>query len=75
MKFLLDRFKRLLKWSPIFILVAQIIALVDRKVGLPTLHKFGDYVRGTLARIPIYGHFIIIVMILLFFIVFDEKED
>lgn len=75
MKFLLDRFKFLLKWSPIFILIAQIIAFVDRKVGLPTLHKFGDYVRDSLARIPIYGRFIIIVMILLFIIVFDEKEE
>lgn len=75
MKYLRDSFKHLLKWSPILILIAYIIEFVDRKVGLPTLHKFGDYLRGTLARIPIYGHFIIIVMILLFFIVFDEKED
>lgn len=75
MKFLLDRFKYLLKWSPIFILIAQIIAFVDRKVGLTTLHKFGDYVRDSLGRIPIYGHLIIIAMILLFIIVFDEKQD
>ena len=75
MKYLRDRFKHLLKWSGVFILIAQIIAFVDRKVGLPTLHKFGDYVRDSLARIPIYGHFIIIAMILLFIIVFDEKQD
>ena len=75
MKFLLDRFKHLLKWSPILILIAQIIAFVDRKVGLPTLRKFGDYVRDGLSGIPIYGHLIIIAMILLFIIVFDEKQD
>ena len=75
MKFLLDRFKFLLKWSPILILIAQIIAFVDRKVGLPTLHKFGDYVRDSLGRIPIYAKIIIIMLILLFIIVFDEKQD
>ena len=75
MKFLLDRFKLLLKWSPILILIAQIIAFVDRKVGLPTLHKFGDYVRDSLGRIPIYAKIIIIMLILLFIIVFDEKQD
>lgn len=75
MKFLLDRFKYLLKWSPIFILIAQIIAFVDRKVGLPTLHKFGDYVRDGLSGIPIYAKIIIIMLILLFIIVFDEKQD
>lgn len=75
MKYLRDSFKQLLKWSPILILIAYIIEFVDRKVGLPTLNKFGDYVKDSLARIPIYGRFIIIVMILLFIIVFDEKED
>lgn len=75
MKYLRDSFKQLLKWFPILILIAYIIEFVDRKVGLPTLNKFGDYVKDSLARIPIYGHFIIIVMILLFIIVFDEKED
>lgn len=75
MKFLLDRFKFLLKWSPILILIAQIIAFVDRKVGLPTLHKFRDYVRDGLSGIPIYAKIIIIAMILLFIIVFDEKQD
>lgn len=75
MKFLLDRFKRLLKWSPIFILIAQIIAFVDRKVGLPTLHKFRDYVRDGLGGIPIYAQLIVIMLILLFIIVFDEKQD
>ena len=75
MKFLLDRFKLLLKWSPILILIAQIIAFVDRKVGLPTLHKFGDYVRDSLGRIPIYAKIIIIMLILLFIIVFDEKQE
>ena len=75
MKFLLDRFKHLLKWSPIFILIAQIIAFVDRKVGLPTLHKFGDYVMDGLGGIPIYAQLIIIMLILLFIIVFDEKQD
>ena len=75
MKFLLDRFKFLLKWSPILILIAQIIAFVDRKVGLHTLHKFGDYVRDSLGRIPIYAKIIIIMLILLFIIVFDEKQD
>lgn len=75
MKYLRDSFKQLLKWSPILILIAYIIEFVDRKVGLPTLNKFGDYVKDSLARIPIYGHFIIIVMILLFIIVFDEKQD
>ena len=73
MKYLRDSFKQLLKWFPILILIAYIIEFVDRKVGLPTLNKFGDYVKDSLARIPIYGHFIIIVMILLFIIVFDEK--
>lgn len=72
MKFLLDRFKRLLKWSPILILIAQIIALVDRKVGLPTLHKFGDYVRDVVSGIPIYAQIIIIMLILLFIIVLDK---
>lgn len=75
MKFLLDRFKFLLKWSPILILIAQIIAFIDRKVGLPTLHKFGDYVRDVLGGIPIYAKIIIIMLILLFIIVFDEKQD
>ena len=75
MKFLLDRFKRLLKWSPIFILIAQIIAFVDRKVGLPTLHKFRDYVRDGLGGIPIYAQLIVIMLILLSIIVFDEKQD
>ena len=75
MKFLLDRFKSLLKWSGVFILVAQIIAFVDRKVGLPTLHKYGDYVRDGLGGIPIYVQIIIIMLILLFIIVFDEKQD
>ena len=70
-----DRFKHLLKWSAIFIMIAQIIDFFDRKVGLPTLHKFGDYVRDSLGRIPIYGGLIIIAMILLFIIVFDEKQD
>ena len=56
MKFLLDKFKWLLKWSVVFILVAQIIAFVDRKVGLPKLHKFGDYVRDGLGGIPIYAN-------------------
>ena len=73
MKFLLDRFKRLLKWSPIFILIAQIIALVDSKVGLTTLHKFGDYVRDGVSGIPIYAQIIIIILILLFIIVLDKK--
>jgi hypothetical protein len=72
MKFLLDRFKSLLKWSPIFILIAQIIAFVDRKVGLPTLHKFGDYVRDVLGGIPIYAKIIIIILIFLFIIVLDK---
>lgn len=75
MKFLLDRFKCLLKWSPIFILIAQIIAFIDRKVGLPTLHKFRDYVRDGVSGIPIYAQIIIIMLILLFIIVFDEKQD
>lgn len=75
MKLLLDRFKFLLKWSPILILIAQIIAFVDRKVGLPTLHKFRDYVRDGLSGIPIYAKIIIIMLILLFIIVFDEKQD
>mgnify|MGYP000941834362 CR=1 FL=1 len=75
MKYLRDRFKHLLKWSAIFIMIAQIIDFFDRKVGLPTLHKFGDYVRDSLGRIPIYGGLIIIAMILLFIIVFDEKQD
>ena len=75
MKYLRDSFKQLLKWSPILILIAYIIEFVDRKVGLPTLNKFGDYVKDSLARIPIYAQIIIIVMILLFIIVFDEKED
>ena len=72
MKFLLDRFKRLLKWSPILILIAQIIAFVDSKVGLTTLHKFGDYVRGGVSGIPIYAQIIIIILILLFIIVLDK---
>ena len=72
MKFLLDRSKYLLKWSPIFILIAQIIAFVDRKVALPTLHKFGDYVRDGLSGIPIYAQIIIIMLILLFIIVLDK---
>ena len=75
MKFLLDRFKRLLKWSGIFILIAQIIAFFDGKVGLPALHKFGDYVRDGVSGIPIYAQIIIIMLILLFIIVFDEKQD
>lgn len=75
MKFLLDRFKCLIKWSGVFILVAQIIFFVDRKVGLPKLHKFGDYVRDGLGGIPIYAQIIIIMLILLFIIVFDDKED
>ena len=75
MKYLRDRFKHLLKWSAIFIMIAQIIDFFDRKVGLPTLHKFGDYVRDSLGRIPIYGGLLIIAMILLFIIVFDEKQD
>ena len=73
MKFLLDRFKRLLKWSAIFVMIAQIIALVDLKVGLPTLHKFGGYVRDGLTGIPIYSKIIIIMLILLFIIVLDKK--
>jgi hypothetical protein len=72
MKFLIDRFKFMLKWSPIFILIAQIIAFVDRKVGLPTLHKFGDYVRDVLGGIPIYAKIIIIILIFLFIIVLDK---
>lgn len=72
MKFLIDRFKFMLKWSPIFILIAQIIAFIDRKVGLPTLHKFGDYVRDVLGGIPIYAQIIIIMLILLFIIVLDK---
>ena len=75
MKYLRDSFKQLLKWSPILIMIAYIIEFVDRKVGLPTLNKFGDYVRDSLGRIPIYGGLIIIAMILLFIIVFDEKQD
>lgn len=73
MKFLLDRFKRLLKWSPILILIAQIIAFFDSKVGLPALHKFGDYVRDGVSGIPIYAQIIIIMLILLFIIVLDKK--
>ena len=72
MKFLLDRFKFLLKWSPIFILIAQIIAFVDSKVELSTLHKLGDYVRDGLRGIPIYAKIIIIMLILLFIIVLDK---
>ena len=72
MKFLIDRFKFMLKWSPIFILIAQIIAFIDRKVGLPTLHKFGDYVRDVLGGIPIYAKIIIIILIFLFIIVLDK---
>lgn len=72
MKFLLDRFKRLLKWSSIYILIAQIIAFVDRKVGLPALHKFGDYVRDGVSGISIYAKIIIIMLILLFIIVLDK---
>lgn len=72
MKFLLDRFKHLLKWSPILILIAQIIAFVDSKVGLPTLRKFGDYVRDGVSGIPIYAQIIIIILILLFIIVLDK---
>ena len=75
MKYLRDSFKHLLKWSGVYILIAYIIDFVDRKVGLPTLHKFGDYVRDSLGRIPIYGGLIIIAMIFLFIIVFDEKQD
>jgi hypothetical protein len=75
MKFLLDRFKRLLKWSAIFVMIAQIIALVDSKVGLTTLHKYGDYVRDGLGGIPIYAQIIIIMLILLFIIFFDQKGD
>lgn len=75
MKYLRDRFKHLLKWSAIFIMIAQIIDFIDRKVGLPTLHKFGDYVRDVLGGIPIYAKIIIIMLILLFIIVFDEKQD
>lgn len=73
MKFLLDRFKFLLKWSPILILIAQIIAFVDRKVGLPTLHKFADYVRDGVRGIPIYAQIIIIILIFLFIIVLDKN--
>lgn len=73
MKFLIDRFKFMLKWSPIFILIAQIIAFVDRKVGLPTLHKFRDYVRDGVSGIPIYAQIIIIMLIFLFIIVLDKK--
>ena len=72
MKFLLDRFKRLLKWSPILVMIAQIIALVDSKVGLSTLHKFGDYVRDGLRGVPIYAKIIIIMLILIFIIVLDK---
>lgn len=72
MKFLLDRFKRLLKWSPILVMIAQIIALVDSKVGLSTLHKFGDYVRDGLRGVPIYAQIIIIMLILIFIIVLDK---
>lgn len=72
MKFLLDRFKRLLKWSPILVMIVQIIALVDRKVGLSTLHKFGDYVRDGLRGVPIYAQIIIIMLILIFIIVLDK---
>lgn len=72
MKFLLDRFKRLLKWSGVFILIAYIIEFVDRKVGLPTLNKFGDYVRDGLRGIPIYAQIIIIILIFLFIIVLDK---
>ena len=72
MKFLLDRFKRLLKWSPILVMIAQIIALVDSKVGLSTLHKFGDYVRDGVSGIPIYVQIIIIMLILIFIIVLDK---
>lgn len=72
MKFLLNRFKFMLKWSPILILIAQIIAFFDRKVGLPTLHKFGDYVRDVLGGIPIYAKIIIIILIFLFIIVLDK---
>lgn len=75
MKFLLDTFKRLLKWSGVFILVAQIIAFVDRKVGLPTLHKFRDYLSDGLGGIPTYTKLIIIILILLFIIFFDQKGD
>ena len=75
MKFLLYKFKCLLKWSGVFILVAQIIAFVDRKVGLPTLHKYGDYVRDGLGGIPIYAQIIIIMLILFFIIFFDQKGD
>ena len=72
MKFLLNRFKFMLKWSPILILIVQIIAFFDRKVGLPTLHKFRDYVRGVLGGIPIYAKIIIIILIFLFIIVLDK---
>lgn len=75
MKFLLERFKRLLKWSGVFILVAQIIFFIDRKVGLPTLHKFRDYISDGVGGIPTYTKLIIIMMILLFIIFFDQKGD
>ena len=73
MKFLLDRFKNLLKWSAIFIMIAQIIDFFDRKVGLPALHKFGDYVRDGVSGISIYAQIIIIMLIFLFIIVLDKK--
>ena len=73
MKILLDRFKHLLKWSAIFIMIAQIIDFFDRKVGLPTLHKFGDYVRDGVRGMPIYAQIIIIMLIFLFIIVLDKK--
>ena len=75
MKFLLDKFKWLLKWSVVLILVAQIIAFVDRKFGLPTLHKFRDYLIDGLGGIPTYIKLIIIMLILLFIIFFDQKGD
>ena len=75
MKFLLDRFKSLIKSSVVFILIAQIIALVDRKIGLPTLHKFRDYLIDGLGGIPTYTKLIIIMLILLFIIFFDQKGE
>ena len=73
MKFLLDRFKHLLKWSAIFIMIAQIIDFFDCKVGLPILHKFGDYVRDGVRGMQIYAQIIIIMLIFLFIIVLDKK--
>ena len=75
MKFLLYKFKCLLEWSAVFIIVAQIISLVDSKVGLPTLHKFREYLIDGLGGIPTYTKLIIIMLILLFIIFFDQKGD